>query len=119
MKSKKLKVRGQRSRSIRSTTPRVDDVSGSTVARATDASMVAAMRPVLLAIQVGIIRDGLFLRQGIATATLPDGATVEICANLSGGDILVTFQETGASHWKTYVLTPTAIVTAVLAIERP
>ena len=69
-----------------------------------------------LTIKTTVKKNGLYLRASIAEATVEDGRTVEIATNMGGGAILVTvYRKKG--RWRTYVLTPAALVNAVLAKE--
>ncbi len=60
----------------------------------------------------------LFLRTPIAEAK-GDGFRVEIAANVGGGAVLVTYNSDDSNTWVTYALTPTALVDAALALEKP
>ena len=69
-----------------------------------------------LSIEAKVSEDKLHLREELATAKLEDGREVEVAANLGSADILVTVRKPGEG-WRTYALTPQALVTAVLNAE--
>jgi hypothetical protein len=70
----------------------------------------------MLNIKAMVEQDGLRLRQSVATAQVEDGREVAIDIDL-GGPLLITIRPKEGGTWKTYVLSPQALVEAVLAVE--
>jgi len=71
-----------------------------------------------LTIKTSVGKNKLYFRASIAEAAVEDGRTVEIATNMGGGAILVTvYHPDKKKGWRTYTLTPAALVDAVLAEE--
>lgn len=71
-----------------------------------------------LTVRAEVSENKMHLRQAAAEAKLPDGTKVEIATNVDGS-MLITIDLPGQEGWRTYALTPEALVDAVLKIERP
>jgi hypothetical protein len=59
----------------------------------------------------------LAMRQELATATTDDGISVELAAAMSGHVLITIKPPSPAKGWRTYALSPRALVAAVLAAE--
>jgi len=69
-----------------------------------------------LSIEAHVSKDALHLRQGVASAEVEDGRKVEVALNVDGA-LLVIVYVPNKKGWKTYALSPGAVVEAVLKVE--
>lgn len=71
-----------------------------------------------LVVAVEVDDNKLHLRQALAEAKVENGDTIEVATSFSGHVLVTVYHKKKNKGWRTYTLSPSALVEAVLAAEQ-